>query len=120
VIESSYKTSTERSFTLAIRTKNPFDATHRAEIIFSRSLEALGFAEEETDYEIAFFTGKPSRSQLATLTPEGWNFLEAHVTSIEEFDLDDSDDAIAWESPYFGEDFDDLDLSVEEFELQDA
>lgn len=80
----------------------------------------IGFSEEETDYEIAFFIGKPSHSQLTSLTPEGWDFLEAHVMGIEEFDLDDSDDAIAWESPYFGEDFDDVDLSVEEFELQAA
>lgn len=101
---------------MAIPTRSPFDATHRAEVVFTRDLSArYGIAEVETDYEVVLFIGQPTDCQLLTFVPDGWDFLESHTVKTADLDLDDDLD-IAWEAAdYFD---DDSESELEELKLE--
>lgn len=104
---------------MAVFTRNPNEATHRAEVVFRRDLSIqYGINEIETDYEVAFFKGEPTGLELTNMVPYGWEFVESHVSEIDEFDLDDDDDR--YFHPFY-EDPDyslDDDLELEELELE--
>jgi hypothetical protein len=77
---------------MAIITRDTNEATHQAEVIFTRDLSSrYGIDEVETDYEVAYFIGKPDETQLENLVPEGWEFREAHIIDIRDIDLDEYD-----------------------------
>lgn len=104
---------------MATITRNPNQATHRAEVVFCRDLSIqLGLNEIETDYEVAFFVGKPTETEVVNMVPYGWEFVESHVTEVDEFDLDDDNEDFshpAYEDFMYLED-DDLELSELELE----
>lgn len=103
---------------MATFARTPFEATHRAEIIFTRDLSVqYGIAEVETDYEIVFFIGEPEESQLKDRIPEGWQFKESHVGEIDEFDFDEDGEEIYVE-PYNNDNYFDDDAEFEFGELE--
>lgn len=110
---------------MATLTRDTAEATHRTEVIFTRDLSSrYGIDEVETDYEVAYFIGQPTESQLENLVPEGWDFLEAHTIPIEDIDLDEDDyddedsfNTEPWQynADYYGTDNDD---DIEELDLE--
>jgi hypothetical protein len=65
-------------------------ASYRAEIVFTRNLkERYGIDEVETDYDVLFFNGYPTESDLLGWIPDGWELVEYHVYPVDEDDTDD-------------------------------
>lgn len=98
---------------MATFTRAPAEATHRAEVIFSRDLSILyGIDEIETDFEVAYFYGHPTEADLASMVPYGWVLVEQHVTEVDELDLDEDDEESFYAEPYiyYFENDDELEL----------
>jgi len=103
---------------MATFTRNPNEATHRAEVIFRRDLSVrYGIDEFETDFEVTYFKGIPTKTQLKDMVPYGWQYLESHVNEVDEFDFDEeSEDSLYWDDTEYSEN--ELDLNMEELELE--
>jgi hypothetical protein len=82
-------------------------ASHRAEIVFTRSLkDRYDIDEVETDYDVLCFDGYPNEYDVLAWVPNGWELVEHHVYSIDSDDEDDDEEDEYFEPysrPYWDE-----------------